>query len=257
MQRSQRGSVEIIIAIVAVVLILGAVGFVFWQNMSKKTSEPVANNQVAKTEDKPEVKKLETKINDAFGVSLSMRYPETWKLQSSIEGPVPLDETKTATIETVTLTSPSAKYSVVYKIAANGGLGGTCDINDSQNGTISQFTYEAIESFAGKYFATSILKSAQGKYIGYSGIIDEGSLYPLSAIKAGDSRCKLYLTDIIQLKKEQNVTVLDMSIHVKDMETSLNYSENVTSTQEQISAAFSGSEYDEAKAILMSTKLGK
>src|SRR5687768_9094971 len=49
----QNGSMHVVIIVILIVALLGALGFVFWQNFTQKSEEKTANQSTTKNESKP------------------------------------------------------------------------------------------------------------------------------------------------------------------------------------------------------------
>ena len=247
-KQSDRGSiVEIAIIVGLVVVVLGLTAWRIIEgnaaiNNSKSESqaqESVKVPDIAATS----VKLVQGSIDPGFGTKLTFSYPETWKKEALIEGPMPLNETKGNTTETITLISPSKKYVVGYMIGANGGLGGACIPEEQPVYTWS--SYEGLSGFSG----VSYLEATTSPSTRSDGNVRSGwqlSLVETTAAKKATPRtsvCELYMANVIELSSQHNVQIIGAGMKsitgVDDADT--------------FKAALSGDEYEQAKAILLST----
>ena len=209
----QNGSVHAIIIGILTVGLIGALGFIFWQNFSKqqidsssqvtKTSQPADGSSRASTVSPPPVaapKLLSSAIDPAFGTPLKFNYPDTWKLNSEISGPVPLNPSG-VTGQMMRLTSPSGEYVVEYNVGANGGLGGMCSPGD-QKATLGRVSSQAIEGYPGMSYVEYAVKDrpadAPPMYNDFAGI---NNSVAAAEYKVGSSIWDTYLQQIIKLKE--------------------------------------------------------
>lgn len=83
----QQGSAHAAVVIVLVVALLGALGFIFWQNFIKKDAEVATKQESTKTTDEPKVaeKKADTKLYDSD--TFTFEYPaEGWRMAEPTDG---------------------------------------------------------------------------------------------------------------------------------------------------------------------------
>ncbi len=112
----QKGSIHVVIIIALVVLLIGALGYVFYQNYINKPAEEKAQN----SESMKSVPKLKTAHVDFEKTVYALDYPEGWSESALGADPDFRD---------MSITSPDGNIEVVFNVAA-GGLGGMCDTED-------------------------------------------------------------------------------------------------------------------------------
>jgi hypothetical protein len=142
---SQKGSAHIIVTIILVVMLLGVLGFVFWQNFVNKST----NTQPApSTETEENISKEVTyKTYQTDTHPISFQYPEAW----SIENEKSDDQSGFfRSLSIVTDTGNEMSFSV-----GNQGVGGTC----SENSTVTRSTIDV---------ATTTLPSPQSTTLSYT-----------------------------------------------------------------------------------------
>ncbi|AHB42695.1 hypothetical protein RAAC3_TM7C00001G0857 [Candidatus Saccharibacteria bacterium RAAC3_TM7_1] len=235
---TQNGSAHVIIIAILVIVLVGALGWIFWQNLKRDTTPSnteQSSGQPKKTE-KPAVKLLDGSIDKDFGTTLTFKYPETWQYKSSVSG----SKTDGNWIEEISLTSPSKKYVVSYRVGKGGGVGGICIPEDT--GTIAATSYQMLDGFPSVsyveigYKGTPTNSTPEGGYIGLL------STNIAKKLKPGDSICDIGL-NAISLSDRDFVQTLAMKINISDPPTSY----------DQFKPLLGGEEYDQAKAILLST----
>lgn len=126
--KSQLGSIHLAITIVLLVALLGALGFVFYQNfVLSKTSNPTPAVANSKTDDaskavvSSEVALTEV-ASDTTGTGLSFKYPKTWTLSHET---TPAGEVQGAHDSNI-ITSTDGKTTVILNIDRPSGLGVPC-----------------------------------------------------------------------------------------------------------------------------------
>ncbi len=247
----QQGSAHLVIVVVLVLALLGALGFIFWQNFIQKTeSNVVKTKTVAQSSTNTETKSLKTAVFDpVFSVRLGLSYPEDWTLERSTDGPIPLDGDKGATTEIITVFSPSKNIYVRYQMGANGGIGGACSPEDS--GTISVIRNTALKSFPYGSFSENIIKVGSG-YKYFAGIMSSDAL---AIAKVGGSECDLSMASSIPLAEKDNTMLMGAVIFIKGLKRDYPGITSDLSTISDIENGFKDSEYKDAKAIVLSTEL--
>lgn len=247
MKRSQeKGSAHLIIIIALIVLLAGALGVIFYQNfIAKKAAVSDTSNQAPSSSQSTTssssatttTKLLQRRINSVFGVNLAFSYPETWTISDDTQGPSPLDASKGNTSETLKLTSPSGKYVVTYTVAANGGFGGTCDPTDA--GTYASTAYEKLPAFSAMDYVELTYNGAPNNTVGFDGLMNATAA---EKIAQGGSLCDGYLQTTYKLSDTNSVYLMNASFSVTG-----------ATNASDLQKALSGTEYDQAKAILLST----
>lgn len=235
---TSQGSAHVVIIVVLIVALLGALGFVFYQNFIAKkdatqdaTSASTAEKSTSQTKETSKTPALLTgSIDKGFGTPLGFSYPDTWKLESQIKGPMPLNYEAGATSQTISITSPTAKTVVKYEIGAGGGLGGACDPADG--GTVTDVTYQAVTGFPAASYAEYTVKGATWLDGRHKQLLKTDSAKAL-VTGSGKTYCDVSMQNIIPLDTSRSIVLFDASITKSD--------------------AGAAEEFDQAKAILLST----
>jgi hypothetical protein len=239
-----RGSAHVIIIICLVVALLGALGVVFYQNFiqNKQTTSNGSTSTSSKTDTSQTNGTTTTTLADgsidsSFGTTLSFKYPSTWKYSQTMSGTIETDGTWT---QKITLTSPSGKYVVQYYVGAGGGLGGTCV--PTETGTIASTAYEGVSGFSGVSYTEMTYQNMPTEATNKIGIIELMDTAAASSVQAGASVCDTYLHEVVKLADKNYVQLIGATMTVSDATTS-----------SQLKSALSGTEYEQGKAILLST----
>lgn len=246
-RKHEQGSVVTVIIVITVVVLISVVGYVL---LSKLKLVPAwrfgaSSKDAAKVDDRPRAT-----FDKSFGIDMSFRYPKTWNIDKKHSGTFPVTA-NTTSIETYTLTAPDKTYSVVYRLGAGGGVGGTCD--EATAPTIVAADSEDVKGWLGVKFVRAITKTKDGKYLTKVGLMPTLFMYKL---KTGQSACRFGpgTTDVPSMTLR--LTLLDASIHGKsDMNILSSVPSQGLATEKEARAMFSGKTYDEAKVILLSTTL--
>jgi|GEM_PF-2708939 hypothetical protein len=250
--KRQRGSVTAVIVIVVIIALLGVLGYVFWDKLGN-VSLTGNDTQTDKTSATGSSKNLvKASFDKSFGINLSFKYPETWTLSKEQSGTFPVAANETS-VETLTVKSPDKKYQVVYRLGANGGLGGTCD-GEGATQIIAAET-EDLKGWQGAKFMRAIAQTRSDKYVTTVGLVDPDSL-PYT--KPGRSGCGFGLGVINVPSMQYGLTLLDASIH-DGKGTKMNIvdgmSDEGVASEKEARELFSGKTFEEAKTILLSTTL--
>ncbi len=126
----QAGSAHAIVVIVLVVALLGALGFVFWQNFIVK-NDKVNNENAAIIQKDTKDKTNASKEYCHETAKLCFAYPSSWKLKESTETrEAPISEGsaefKAYTVKSASVSSSSGEVTV-YLDMGMGQLGGACN----------------------------------------------------------------------------------------------------------------------------------
>lgn len=241
-----------------ILIVLAAVGFAAFAVISRQketVQTPTVSSKTATTDTKNTEVKTEYKegsIDSGFGVTLGFTYPSTWKMTSSIEGPMPLNSSAGSTTQTIELSSPSGGYKVVYKIGANGGLGGAC--SPLEGGKIAYLNTKPLQGFNNAAYVETFFENVAADV--QNGVVTRTTTMPVisvmqtnkvSATAVQKSACNLYLANVIKLSEPNGVTLLGAKMEISNVsdETML----------ETFKSKLSGAEYEQAKAILLSTSV--
>ncbi len=256
-KQKQKGSLEIIGVIVVVLLLVGGIGFIAWNNFVKKD----ATESVVKETEKEEVKEAReyktVEIADSFPVKLSTRYPADWTLIVVGEGPKAGSDDPVQ--QKISVTSPSKEYTVSYMVIARGGLGGTCDQDTS--GAIQSISRDPVAGFGDALFVETTvdeIRTTDGRAaFGYvSGLYSNDDR--VKDIKVTDSFCELGRINYIKLSDTLDTGLIDANIKINKLE-SLQSDGSLTSITDVslIKSGFETAEYKDAVQILKSMKLTK
>jgi len=246
---NQRGvgtpAVLMILAAVAAIVTIGW----FTLGRQKDTPEkPLVSTSESESKPAPKPSLQTGSINPGFGVDLRFQYPADWEETSAVEGSMPLSPTHN-TVETITITSPSKQTKVIYRIGANGGLGGACDPDSGAK--LRSKTTVAVPGFSvvrfveaqfNKQTSTPVVPGEENKMVYAMALMDATKA---EAAEVGKSDCQLYLANVVELKEEQGVTLLDASVQAQQL-TEQSSSDDFAKLKET-------AEYKAAKAVLLST----
>ena len=124
--KPQQGSAHLIVIIILVIALLGALGFVFWQNFIQQP------NQIAKSNELTEIVAIDPKLIELSEIAtdvttnsgLAIKYPKTWILSNST---IPINHFSR---DKTTITSPDGSVTVVYDVELIGGRGGVCKVSE-------------------------------------------------------------------------------------------------------------------------------
>ena len=241
-----------------ILIVLAAVGFAAFAVISRQketVQTPTVSSKTATTDTKNTEVKTEYKegsIDSGFGVTLDFSYPSVWKMTSSIEGPMPLNSSAGSTTQTIELSSPSGEYKVTYKIGANGGLGGAC--SPLEGGKIAYLNTKPLQGFNNATYVETFFENVAADV--QNGVVTRTTTMPVisvmqtnkvSATAVQKSACDIYLADVIKLSEPNGVTLLGAKMEISNVsdETML----------ETFKSKLSGAEYEQAKAILLSTSV--
>jgi len=239
----QAGSAHLVIIIMLATVLIGSLGFLFWRNFiqaepSTDKAEIVLGDN--KTDTQPKL--FVGRIGETFGLNMEYQYPETWKLEKTINGPNPASD-DISTSEKITLSSVGT-YSVNLNLAS-GGLGGTC--SESDTGVIKSFEYQSLDGLKDAVFVKSVATNGDGKFLASARLYKITDYFRPAEIKAGDSACKLYL-GFLNFETAQVSTISFVETDIVNSEQS----EGGYSTLEDAKQALSGKLFEEAQATLMS-----
>lgn len=169
----QKGSIHVAIIIILVIALIGALGFVFYQNFVNKPARQ--NTQNAQQKEAP---KLKTARVDFEKTTYALDYPEGWS-ESALG--------QNADYRDMSITNPDGSIEVVFNVAA-GGLGGMCDTEDGL-----KVRFYEVSSWTNKQVTSETLRLVEamadypgGGYKYVIGLSPEGA-ETHSAV--GDSHC--------------------------------------------------------------------
>ncbi len=248
----QQGNIHVVIVVILVLALLGALGFIFWQNFLSKNEG--TNNKTGSTtqttDSSVKAPVLDTATFDPVFNGLKFSYPKSWTIDRSTLGSTATAADAAAAQNLLVVKSPSKKISVSYLLSPNDGLGGACSPADG--GTLATFSSTQLSNFAGNSFAQYIIQTGT-TYRYFSGIIDTARA---TSTKSGNSECEVFMADIIQLKNSENIKILQARINLTDFDNG-DGSIKESLKRADIEAAYQTDEYQQAKAIMLSTSLTK
>ena len=241
-RRLNQGSAHVIIIVIVIIAIVGALGYALYHTLS--AAQPAATSGSQTQDSSHTVASTPTyvdgSIDKSFATNLTFKYPSSWTYKEVNNGTPGQDSGWT---QKITLTSPSGKYSVEYYVGANGGFGGTCLPQDA--GLFAKTSYEVVSGFPAASYVELFYKnkpsdtSAPGSP-GFVGLMDTDAAKTF-AVDA--SVCDSAMHNIISLNTSPvRVSLINASLSIVGADTSAT-----------LSAALSGTEYEQAKAILLST----
>lgn len=244
--RLQKGSAHIIIIVVLILALIGALGWIFWQNFSKANdTNQRKNDKQSSVKNEPTKEKLVTGRSElADSISpVTFEYPESWSLSRKSDGPIPPNSDGFSS-EAITLRYQNSTLTVNYSLG-NGGIGGMC--LPEEQGKVVSLSYEGLPNAKGVSYVTYVHNDLDGTRHSYAGLMRTGGdgLKSLSDIKAGDSSCDLSFRGILTISDgDVTLNVMGPSVHIDG-----------TNEDSDVSDKYSGKVYEQAKAILLSTKL--
>lgn len=202
MKRKNAGSAHVIIVVALVIALLGALGFIFYQNfIAKKTDTSSRGESKTNTKSSGEkVAKVNTKtlmMTTVFANGLSLSYPETWSVtHEPVQGEVPATDTST-TMDGYVFTSPDGTVKLTLRQASGGGIGGAC--NPDEETTLTTYGYEASGVWSGHtYTESSFADRENGGVFVQQSITAEASA---KTLQAGDSVCSVRFFNVDQTNR--------------------------------------------------------
>lgn len=178
-KQSQLGSAHLITIIILVVALLGALGYIYWQNfMQSKTS---TSNNTTTTVTSATVA-LDKSINEnVTGSNLTLNYPSDWSV-SSVTGLNPSQQTSNTKMF---ITSPDDNIKVTFWAGVD-GIGGTC--GDPADSTITNLATYPIANYSGYTLYESTISFSSGGYSAVAEVLKNDS-----KIQTNASACELGL----------------------------------------------------------------
>lgn len=258
MNKTKPGSALVIALIIALVVVSGALGYVYYQNMNK----PAETATVTEESESDGVEQKTYTSEAIFPAQLSFSYPTTWKLD--VDGTIPTSEDQLSDGQvygqTATVTSPSGAYQVSFPIAYNSGIGGACDPDSSGK-------LEYVKQYGTSEFDDAIVMATMTKAYSwvndtqtYAGYQYDIALWDKSAAgsQVGDSICDTYMMTLLRMYTPSDEAGADQKLMgaqllINDLPTP--DGEVVAyDSQDVILDKMQGEEFDQAIAILLSTK---
>jgi len=252
---SQKGSAHVVIIIIFVIAILGALGFVLWNNFLKPEA-PKSTEVTQQVEESEAPKDNLTEIagDETLGTNVAIKYPAGWTYKQSINTTTASDVSVYDKDDVVqdqdVITSPSGDVIVTLSTTVPGGVGGICDNNERKVVFIDR---APIEKYPNVNFLANI---NQNTYETTSGSISN-TTYSIGASRKtkeidavttqSNTACDLMYASLINFKAEPGTPFIQLGItfgSIKDDDPTLN--------AEKIQAKMKGEEYETAKRIVQS-----
>lgn len=208
-KNSQTGSAHAIIIVILVLVLIGSLGFIFWQNFIQKKTETIAKNTTPststskstsanKTTPTTEVALTEVAADNFTGTNLALKYPKTWQMTHESVGP-----TFDVIIERYKISSPDNKILINFWIS-NGGFGGTCE--DVAGDELQYINKEALPSYSNAEYIEYYTPN------GYFAGIRQNNM-SIDITKIGDSACNLGPGgSVLPVKNSKNIE--NMALHL-------------------------------------------
>jgi len=161
---SQRGSAHVIIIVIVSLLVLGAVGYVFWNNFIRSKDEVVSQATSTTTTDTPTVdtkNELAYKTFTTDRYNVSFEHPETWGVAQTTS-----DDSYAYVRSYDVKVSEDAQLS----LSTGGQVGGTCEESDRL--TYDVVSAKAVDVKANQpvYISYVVYPNADGTYSGTYGL---------------------------------------------------------------------------------------
>lgn len=247
--KTKQGSVATIAIVVGVAILISVVGYVLLSKL--KIVPTLGFSQSTKNTVKADTRPSAS-FDKSFGIDMSFRYPNAWKIDKQHEGTFPVT-TNTTSVETYTLTSPDKKYTVVYRLGASPKPAASTVCDPKTAAMIIAADTEDVKGWQGVKFVRAITKTKAGKYLTTVGLVSNLAMYKL---KVGQSACSFGpgVTEVPSMTLK--LTLQDASVHgSSDMNILGTVPGQGVSSEKEARALYSGPSYDDAKAILLSTTL--
>jgi len=180
--KNQSGSMHLIIIIAVVVIVIGGLGFVVWNNFIKPK---IAAEQVEKLIEENKVVALtEIAYNIKDNSNISLKYPETWSASRSTlgDGSILTD-----------ISSADGNMTVNFDILSGTATDSyVCDTNGSSSLSLTKLDTDLIPGLNGYRFVSFVGQQSKAgtnelTYKYYVGLQSDSDV--VKAIKVGDSLC--------------------------------------------------------------------
>ena len=244
-KKSQSGNAHLILVIVLVIALIGAIGYIAWQNFL----QPKSNNNIA-------MKTIS--LNPSAKRSITFNYPETWAVERSTTDGVDNIQATSGT-DDIKIISPSKNLSVdLYYNVHGSGFGFECGPSDYD--LLNQTT---LVGYPGTSYFEAIGHDTHQDLSGYYYTAYlSGSLTPeeLDNKKSqgpcdGDLRNVIKRVDAVDAQNRENendiYSIWSALIMIKDG----TLTEKLFPTTVEIDQLFASDEFKTAKTILLSAKI--
>lgn len=239
----QAGSAHAIIVIVLVLVLMGSLGFIFWQNFIQKKTDIVAKQTTPSTSKSTpstntpaidEIALTEIASDNLTGTNLAIKYPKTWQMSHESMGP-----NYDIITEKYKISSPDNKILINFW-TSNGGFGGTCE--DIDGDELQYINKESLPRFTNAeyieyYFST-----------GYFAGIRQNNM-SIDTTKIGDSACNYGMSGaVLPVKNTKNIE--NMALHLDMQFPEIGY--KGASSVEKFKDIIKTDDYKTAKIIIRS-----
>jgi len=238
--KNQKGSAHVVIIVILTLLVLGLLGFVFWQNfLAPKNGDDssVTTGQAANETIEEELDPLtEVKTISYSGATFAFQHPKSWTVNET-----------SSTSGRVSSSDQSVYYD--YSLLGLGGVGGTCGDDEKVTSVYWGSTSINDNIIFGQYSVKSSGDGGTFYSYGFGLMLDEQRSFRNMAI--GDAGCSMDLRSILHTginNTDNEPVVATFTGHFK-------YLDDVTPTQEDINAAFGTKTFELAKRIALSATL--
>lgn len=250
--RKQQGHAGIIIVVSIVgLVVLGALGYVFWQNfINKPASTNTATTIGQLTKAGTDSTLTETGTVTYKGTTLTFKYPSAWTL-------------KKETAYSNMITSPDTKADVYFTLLPPEGIGGTCDSATTQPvvDPIVSAEWSAIPAVSKVIFSKHIIHYVASKSNGNTndyytfGFGAVPNTDAIKSVKSGDSSCEPFIfSQYVELKISSGA-VLQANADFSALNASGPGQQKMTNTQSDIQTQFDSDNAKTAEAIIKSISL--
>lgn len=245
---SQSGSAHVIVIILLILALLGALGFVFYQNFIVKQASDTQTTNDQSSEDKPEIVTSRLAFNNDI---YALDHPKNWAV--NIKKPTSAEDLDTT--RTLTIAGPE-KTVEVKVVIAEGGLGGACDTNDGLKLRYYNVRQKAVTKLTKEplYLVEAMTDYLGGGYKYIIGLSPEGGETHASL---GDSHCTVQYVGVASKVIIDPVTdtitqpTIIATIHFPKLPEA---TQQKVKSIDEITAIFATDEYQTAVTILESAR---
>jgi hypothetical protein len=243
--KPQNGSTAVVILVaVLVIVLISALGFIFWNNFINKPEPNELSLNEAQTKVEDDFKNIASE--ETFRTGLAIKYPDNWSYKHIFEyldsNNMPAESNTlqdNPSGDTTKLTSPSGDIVITLHAFANGGLGGTCE---NVPGTLSYIERDKIANYPGVSYLAVVYQS--------SFMIGAATSNPRidSVTLDSNTSCDLAYANLL----ETGIEIADNTPVLASLFIDFNSLRNNDLTPELIKSKLQGSEYETAKKIVQS-----
>lgn len=155
-KQSQSGSIHLIIVIVLVVTLIGALGFIFWQNFMQPKTSDTNSSTTASTATVSDI--TYKKYTTTGKYSVSFNYPSAWTIVNTNNSDAPyygrVEEIK----------NTEGKKVAEFGVVSAWGVGGTCDGDSLTSYNVMESSLTKFIGVKDVYFSSMIITNSDGTY---------------------------------------------------------------------------------------------